>query len=77
MIAFDFRVLYARADDRGQARRAIVTYAKHPCKFGTEEMPAAPGLVTKVQRVVTKEYQNGLWIELGFVTIRLEWKSKA
>lgn len=71
MIYFDFRIPYARANDRGEARRAIVTYAKHPKEFRIEEHEESP----TVRKIVTV-YQNGIWIELGFVTIRFKWNTE-
>ena len=62
MLHFDFRVLYARADDYGMARRAIITYSKQPFSFDRQK-----GIV----------YKNGLWIELGICTVRVEWKTYA
>lgn len=72
MIHFDFRILYARADAHGMARRALITYSKQPLKFKTELRKESP----QINRVVTI-YKNGLWIELAICTVRIEWESQA
>lgn len=68
MIKFDFRILYARADEHGMARRALITYSKQPLTF------KMVGEKNALQMVATTN-QNGLWIELAICTVVIKWKT--